>query len=105
MMVNASAPIFVIADGHPTHKAKMVERYVAGQDGRLAQFVLPPYSPELNPDEFVWSGLKAHGTGRKLITSPTQLQKTVMAHLRQLQGLPQMVRSFFQAPYTRYARF
>lgn len=104
LLVNATAPVFVIADGHPTHKAKSVERYVAEQNGRLALFILPPYSPELNPDEFVWADLKAHGTGRKLITSLTQLRTTVMAHLRQLQKLPELVRSFFHAPYTRYAR-
>jgi transposase len=104
LMVNASTPVFVIVDGHPTHKARSVEHYVAAQDGRLALFLLPSYSPELNPDELVWADLKAHGTGRKLITSLTQLRQTIMAHLRQLQKLPGLVRSFFQAPYTRYAR-
>jgi transposase len=104
LLVNAPGPVFVIADGHPTHKAKSVERYVAEQDNKLALFILPPYSPELNPDELVWADLKAHGTGRKLITSVTQLRKTVMAHLRQLQKLPELVRSFFHAPHTRYAR-
>jgi transposase len=58
LLVNATAPVFVIADGHPTHKAKSVERYVAEQDGRLGLFILPPYSPELNPDEFVWADLR-----------------------------------------------
>ena len=51
LLVNATSPIFVIADGHSTHRAKMVERFVATQQGRLALFILPPYSPELNPDE------------------------------------------------------
>ena len=41
----------------------------------LTLFLLPPYSPELNPDEFVWNDLKNHGTGRKLITSLTQLRQ------------------------------
>ena len=104
LRVNATTPVFVIVDGHPTHKAKSVERYVAEQADRLALFILPPYSPELNPDEFVWADLKAHGTGRQMITSLTQLRKAVMAHLRQLQKLPELVRSFFHAPYTRYAR-
>jgi transposase len=50
LLVNATDPVFVIADGHPTHRAKLVERFVATQRGRLALFILPPYSPELNPD-------------------------------------------------------
>ena len=103
LLVGAETPIFVIADGHPTHRAKSVARYVAAQDGALALFFLPPYSPELNPDELVWSDLKAHGTGRRLITSPEQLRRTIVSHLRQLQKLPGLVRSFFRAPTTRYA--
>ncbi len=103
LLVNAAAPIFLIVDGHPTHRAKSVARFVAEQHGRLALFHLPPYSPELNPDELVWNDLKNHGTGRRLITSPEQLRKTIVAHMRQLQKLPALVRSFFHAPTTCYA--
>src|SRR4029077_545586 len=104
LVINASAPVFVIADGHPTHRAKSVARFVAAQAGKLALFFLPPYSPELNPDELVWNDLKSHGTGRKLITSLTQLRQMVVSHMRELQKLPALVRSFFHAPFSRYAR-
>ena len=100
ILVNAPAPIFVVVDGHPTHRAKSVARFVAAQAGNLALLFLPPYSP----DEFVWNDLKNHGTGRKLITSLSQLRQTVVSHMRQLQKLPDLVRSFFHAPATRYAR-
>ena len=80
--------------GIRTHRAKSVARFVAAQAGKLALFFLPPYSPELNPDEFVWNDLKNHGTGRKLITSLSQLQQTVISHMRQLQKLPDPVCSF-----------
>ena len=103
LLVNATGPIFVIADGHSTHRAKLVERFVSAQQGRLALFILPPYSPELNPDEYVWNDLKDHGTGRKAITSVTQMRQIVLSHLRQLQKLPAIIRSFFHAPTTRYA--
>jgi len=104
LLVNAAKPIFVVVDGHPTHRAKSVARFVAAQEGKLGLFLLPPYSPELNPDEFVWNDLKVHGTGRQLITSLTQLRQMIVSHMRQLQKLPALVRSFFHAPTTRYAR-
>ena len=104
LLVNATTPIFVVVDGHPTHRAKSVARFVAAQEGQLALFVLPPYSPELNPDEYVWNDLKAHGTGRQMITSLDQLRQMILSHMRQLQKLPALVRSFFHAPTTRYAR-
>ena len=103
LLVNASAPIFLIVDRHPTHQAKSVARFVAEQNGMLALFFLPPYSPELNPDELAWNSLKNHGTGRKLITSATQLRGLIISHMRRLQKLPGLVRSFFLAPSTRYA--
>ena len=53
-LLNATAPVFLIVDGHPTHRAKAVKDYVASTDGRLRLFFLPGYSPELNPDEWVW---------------------------------------------------
>ncbi len=103
--VNAATPVFVIVDGHPTHRAKSVARFVTANAGKLALFVLPPYSPELNPDEYVWNEIKAHGTGRKPITSLTQLQqyRSFPRHMRQLQKLPGLVRSFIHARTTSYA--
>ena len=103
LLVNATKPIFVIVDGHPTHRAKSVARFVAEQAGMLGLFFLPPYSPELNPDEYVWNDLKAQCTGRKVINSLTQLRQMIISHMRQLQKLPMLVRSFFRAPTTRYA--
>ena len=82
LLVNATTPVFVIVDGHPTHRAKSVARFVTANAGKLALFVLPPYSPELNPDEYVWNDIKAHGTGRKLITSLTQLRQTILSHMQ-----------------------
>ena len=103
LLVNASRPVFLIVDGHPTHKAKSVRSFVDSQKGKLELFYLPPYSPELNPDEYVWNDLKNRGLGRKLITSPKQLKREVLRHLRKLQKMPRLVKSFFLAPTTRYA--
>lgn len=47
--------IVLIVDGHPTHKAKRVQRFVAAQARGLELCVLPPYSPDLNPDELAWA--------------------------------------------------
>src|SRR5436309_377094 len=47
--------IFLVVDGHPAHKANIVKDYVAQTQGRLELYFLPPYAPDLNPDEFVWS--------------------------------------------------
>lgn len=100
---NADRMIFLIVDGHPVHKAKSVVRFVELMKDRLQLFFLPPYSPELNPDERVWNDLKNNAVGRKSIESPKQLHKVVISHLRLVQKSPDRVRSYFQNETTRYA--
>jgi transposase len=103
LLVKAEHPIFLIVDGHPTHKAKKVRKFVAQNSKRLRLYFLPPYSPGLNPDEQVWNDLKNNGIGRKEITGPVQMKKDVLAHLRSLQKSPDRIKSFFQSPTTSYA--
>ena len=103
LMHGARRPIFLILDGHPMHKAKMVANCVAEFGGKLRLFFLPPYSPELNPDEQVWRDLKCNGLGRTEIVDREDMAQKVTAHLENLRGLPKKVRSFFQLPMTRYA--
>jgi len=103
LMHGARRPIFLILDGHPMHKAKLVADCVAEYGGRLRLFFLPPYSPELNPDEQVWRDLKMNGIGRSEITDRSDMEGKVVAHLENLRGLPKKIRSFFQLPMTRYA--
>lgn len=50
--------VFLIVDGHPSHRAKIVSRFLEGIKDRFQIFFLPPYSPELNPDEHVGNDLK-----------------------------------------------
>ena len=71
-------------------------------EGRLRLFYLPPYSPELNPDEWVWSNLKTHGLGRQAFTGPEDLKTKVLARLRSLQKMPAKIRAFFRAPDLTY---
>ena len=58
LMISTNKPVFVIVDGHPTDKAKLVKKYVESLNGRLKLLILPPYSPDLNPDETLWAHVK-----------------------------------------------
>ncbi len=103
LMRGASRPIFLIFDGHPAHRAKKVRTHIESYEGRLQVFYLPAYAPELNPDEHVWTEVKSHGVGRMTVSGPAQLKAQTIGCLRHLQKTPAKVRSFFQAPSTRYA--
>lgn len=96
-------PVFLIVDGHPVHRSKKVKEFVASTYGRLQLFRLPPYSPDLNPDELVWNHVKRHRIARTSVTGPDNLKKSVILALRSLQKSPSKIRGFFQAPSVCYA--
>jgi transposase len=51
--------LLVIWDGAPIHRSQAVKDYLAsGAAARIQLEPLPPYAPELNPDEGVWRYLK-----------------------------------------------
>lgn len=43
--------VFLIVDKHPVHLAAQVNRWLEHHRDRIEMFLLPAYSPELNPDE------------------------------------------------------
>ncbi|MHB8411386.1 MAG: IS630 family transposase, partial [Candidatus Acidiferrales bacterium] len=45
--------VFLIVDGHPVHKSRPVNRWLAEHSEQIRVFCLPSYSPELNPDELL----------------------------------------------------
>jgi transposase len=103
LLHNAEKPIFLIVDGHPAHKAKKVREFVESVSPRLELHYLPPYSPDLNPDELVWNDLKNNGIGRQAIAGPDHMKREVMSFLRYLQKTPARVASYFHAPTMKYA--
>lgn len=103
LMHGRRRPAFLIVDGHPSHRAKVVQKYIESLNGKLKLFFLPPYSTELNPDELVWNDVKNNGVGRAIVAKPSDLRRVVVGRLRHLQKSPALIRSFFHTPETRYA--
>lgn len=102
LLDDTDGPVYLVVDGHPTHKAKATKDFVASTNGRLKLFVLPAYSPQLNPDEWVWKNVKHDRIGRSSVTSAEDLKSKAIGAPRRLQKLPALVRAFFADPNLRY---
>lgn len=102
LIADTNGPVFLVVDGHPTHRSKKVKQFVASTGGQLQLFQLPGYSPQLNPDEWVWKNIKHDRVGRAQITGPDQFKTLAVAGLRRLQRLPHIVRGFFADPDLAY---
>ena len=88
LLKDAPGPVFLIVDGHPSHRANPTKQFVADTAGRLQLFFLPGYSPEPNPDEWVWKNVKADRVGKTGVTSKDDLKTKATGALRRLQKLP-----------------
>lgn len=101
LLIGADGPVFLVVDGHPIHKAKLIKEFVAAQGGMLKLFYLPPYSPQLNPDEQVWAHVKRQ-VSRQLVQSKDEMKRLALGALRRIQKLPELVKSFFRQPECQY---
>ncbi len=66
-------------------------------------FHLPPYSPELNPDEYPNCDLKAGVHSGKPARLKDQLQKKVISQMRVLQRKATRVAKYFKHEKIHYA--
>jgi transposase len=102
LLHDAAGPVFLVLDGHPAHRSAMAKKFAADSNGRLRLCFLPGYSPELNPDEWVWKQVKHDRVGRAGIHGAHDLKMKALAALHRLQKLPHVIRGFFADPNLRY---
>ena len=95
--------VFLVVDGHPSHKAKTVAAYIKSLAGKLELHFLPPYAPDLNPDEFVWGYAKTNGVSKKPLRQNESLKERVQSDLEAIKQSKQLVKSFFCAKSVFYA--
>jgi transposase len=95
-------PIFLVVDGSSVHRANIVKEYVASAQGRLELFFLPPYSPELNPDEWVNKNVKHDRIAKAVPLTRDELKAVAINALERLKKCPGIVRGFFGDPKLAY---
>ena len=103
-MKGRSGKSFLVVDGHPAHKANTVKRYIQSLKGRLELHFLPPYAPDLNPDEFVWSHMKSNGVSKKPLKKNESMRERVEEDITNIKKNRKLVCSFFCAESVAYAK-
>jgi transposase len=103
LIAGMTRKIFLVVDGHPMHKAKLVQRFVEENSDAIELFFLPPYAPELNPDELAWAHIKAK-VAKATAQTKEELKKSVERVMHRLQKLPNIVAGFFGTPTCAYAK-
>ena len=102
---SAQGKVYLIVDGHPVHKSKAIQRWLDQPNHRekIRMFILPAYSPDLNPDEFLNHDVKQNAVGRRRARDREDLMADVRGYLRGTQKRPDIARNYFRAPSVQYA--
>lgn len=95
--------IFLIVDRHPVHQSGKVESWLEKHKDSIRMFLLPGYSPELNPDEYLNQDVKSNAVGRRRARNQKELMENVRSYARSRQCTPSVVQNYFNVPHVRYA--
>ena len=82
-------------DNLQAHKSPIVKEVLA-EHPRLSLHYLPPYSPDLNPQEGIWSLAKYHRMANHNIDQLEILHAEAARHLRNIGDNQELLRSCFQ---------
>ncbi|WP_265106899.1 transposase [Streptomyces sp. ET3-23] len=77
-------PIVLIWDNLNTHLTAGIRKFTAERDW-LHVYQLPPYAPDLNPVEGIWSLLRRGPLANTAFTNPDHLARTLRTGLRAIQ--------------------
>jgi len=88
-------PITLLWDQIPIHRAKPVTDYFA-RHRKLVVEAFPPYAPELNPVDNVWSYVKYNRLPNYTPRNLHELRERITAEFYRLQNRPDLLRAFFK---------
>jgi transposase len=89
--------ILVIWDGSPIHRSKDIKKFLTeGGSERIQLEQLPPYSPDLNPDEGVWQYLKCVCLKNICCRDLKQLKRELKRAIRTLRSRKQVIIGCFK---------
>jgi transposase len=103
LIKHARRPVFLIVDRHPVHRSQAVRRWLKQNRGRIRLFYLPPYCPDLNPDEMLNQDVKTNAVGKRRPHNQAELMRNLRGYLDRRRARPHLVKRYFHEESVRYA--
>ena len=89
-----NGPITLIWDQYCIHRAKPLREYLQ-MNPSIEVEELPPYAPELNPVDYVWSYVKYGRLANYCPHHLAELRQSVTTELTRVAGQPRLLRALF----------
>lgn len=103
LVLGAPRKILLIVDQLQAHKTPEVDQWVWDNEDRIELFLLPTYSPELNPVEFLNNDIKGRINKAGMPDNRPGLRQRLREAMDYLAAIPSRVISFFLHPDVQYA--
>ena len=92
-----------IVDRHPVHRSVAVQQWLQIHRDQIEMSFLPPYSPQLNPAEYLNCDVKQGVHSQPPTRNLSELKARLRSHLHKLQKLPARIVKYFKHPFIAYA--
>jgi transposase len=96
LLKEVQGPIDLIWDNLQAHKSPLIKELLK-QNPRLQVHYLPPYAPDLNPVETVWSMVKYHRMANHAIDDLETLHAEAARHVSDVAAEPTLLRACFKS--------
>jgi transposase len=108
LIKDATNKTILILDGHPVHKSKRAKAWFSENSTKIELFLLPAYSPELNPDEYLNQDIKQN-TRKQRPQNQKEMETNLRSFLKSKQKSPSKIKKYFlqgcQSVECRKSRF
>jgi len=103
MIKYSKRKVFFITDNHPSHKTKKLNAWLEDYKDCIEVFFIPPYSPELNPQEYANQYLPTNILGEKRAINKEQLKQNISDFMNKRKKDRPQVKKFLHHRHTQYA--
>eukprot|EP00094_Tigriopus_californicus_P014524 TCALIF_14160-PA protein Name:"Protein of unknown function" AED:0.34 eAED:0.35 QI:0/-1/0/1/-1/1/1/0/315 len=103
MIKYSKRKVFFITDNHPAHKTIKLNKWLEENKNEIEVFFIPPYSPELNPQEYVNQDLKTNIIGKKRAINKEQLKDNIKDFMNKRKQNKPQVKKYFHHKHASYA--
>jgi transposase len=99
---DAEKKVLLIVDNLRVHHGKLVQAWLSEHQDEIELFFTSPYSPEINPDEYLNHNLKQSVHSGILPHNKKDLKAKTHSFMRKLQKHPEKVRKLFDHKNLKY---
>jgi transposase len=102
LIMDSTRKVYLILDNLTVHHGKLVKAWLGEHRDEIELFFIPPYSPELNPDEYLNHALKRHVHSGIAPRTKQEIKDKTHKFMQRLTYYTNEVCAFFRHEKVRY---